>query len=223
MQETDELPWACPWRGWRARFDDPAAPWWGWRSIEKFWVDANFLHGAIPAFVAEKWPALRTLDLYDNDLGGTIPPELARLTGLHQLLLHDNRLTGTVPQALLALPKMQLLQFSVNPELGGCTSEEQLRANPRSVLGLWPHHTAFRITETAAECAAHLGAWVAPPPHDYDGELRAAMHAPLTAEEEAAEDAAGRAGPTKEQHGAEEDEEDEEGELREDEELREEL
>ena len=163
---TEEKPWQCPWAGWRARFDDPAAPWWGWRSIEMFWVDSNFFYGTIPAAMATRWPALRTLDLYDNDLSGTIPPEMGQMADLHQVLLHDNRLTGTVPAALLALPRLQQLQFSLNPELGGCTTHAGLA--PGALL--FKEHTAFQVLETEEACAAAVAAWAAATaePHTYD-------------------------------------------------------
>ena len=166
QQLTGERPWQCPWAGWRARFDDPAAPWWGWRSIEMFWVDSNFFYGTIPAAMATRWPALRTLDLYDNDLSGTIPPEMGQMADLHQVLLHDNRLTGTVPAALLALPRLQQLQFSLNPELGGCTTHAGLA--PGALL--FKEHTAFQVLETEEACAAAVAAWAAATaePHTYD-------------------------------------------------------
>ena len=168
QQLTDEHPWQCPWAGWRARFDDPAAPWWGWRSIEMFWVDSNFFYGTIPAAMATRWPALRTLDLYDNDLSGTIPPEMGQMVDLHQVLLHDNRLTGTVPAALLALPRLHQLQFSLNPELGGCTTHAGL--TPGAML--FKEDTAFQVLETEEACAAAVAAWAATTaPHTYDRPL----------------------------------------------------
>ena len=40
------------------------------------------------------------LDLYDNQLTGTLPTELGKLTKLEELYLHNNQLTGTIPTQL---------------------------------------------------------------------------------------------------------------------------
>jgi len=46
------------------------APWWSWHQLERFWVDANFLHGHFPPALVEAWPRLRSLDLQLNELSG---------------------------------------------------------------------------------------------------------------------------------------------------------
>ena len=43
---------------------------WSWRKLKKFWVDGVWLEGEIPSFIAQRWPDLQTLDLYDNNLTG---------------------------------------------------------------------------------------------------------------------------------------------------------
>ena len=90
-EEDPDLPWQCPDRGWRVKFDDASAPWWKWRKLEKLWVDASFFHGSIPDFIADKWPRLRTIGLYNNELTGTVPPSLGRLTDLTQTQLRARR------------------------------------------------------------------------------------------------------------------------------------
>ena len=49
------------------------APWWSWHQLERFWVDANFLHGHFPPALVEAWPRLRSLDLQLNELSGDGP------------------------------------------------------------------------------------------------------------------------------------------------------
>ena len=117
--DDPDLPWQCPDRGWKVKFDDASAPWWKWRRLEKFWVDANFFHGSIPDSIADKWPRLRTIDLYNNELTGTIPPSLGRLTDLTQIQLQDNDLEGTVPDEVLHLPKLIFLRVAKNARLYG--------------------------------------------------------------------------------------------------------
>ena len=43
------------------------------------------------------WHYLRILQLSNNQLTGSIPPELGNLTGLCWLMLDGNNLTGTIP------------------------------------------------------------------------------------------------------------------------------
>jgi hypothetical protein len=80
----DVEPWQCRADGWAPRFDDGAQPWWGWASLEAFWVDANFFRGRIPAEMAARWPRLRNLDLYSNDLTGPVPGSVGALRQLHK-------------------------------------------------------------------------------------------------------------------------------------------
>ena len=43
------------------------------------------------------------LDLYNNQLTGSIPPEIGNLTNLTGLGLHDNQLTGDIPNIICNL------------------------------------------------------------------------------------------------------------------------
>ena len=46
---------------------------------------------------------MRRLYLYDNDLTGSVPPQLGKLTALAGLRLNGNDLSGTVPPQLGSL------------------------------------------------------------------------------------------------------------------------
>jgi hypothetical protein len=118
-KNPSDYPWQCKSRGWHPKFDDLSQPFWAWKKMEKFWVDANFFQGSIPHEIATKWPKLRSLDLYNNDLTGTIPESLRKLTLLNNLQLQDNKLSGTVPSDLWGLNLLNTLHLSMNPELGG--------------------------------------------------------------------------------------------------------
>jgi hypothetical protein len=148
-EEDPDLPWQCPDRGWRVKFDDASAPWWKWRKLEKFWVDANFFYGSIPDFIADKWPRLRTIDLYNNALTGTIPLALGRLTDLTQIQLQDNDLEGTVPGEVLHLPKLIKLRVAKNARLyGDIMVDEMAEIKGRlqvTPLALNYQHTGIRL------------------------------------------------------------------------------
>ena len=54
------------------------------------------------------------LELVENELRGTIPPDLAHLTRLEQLILSRNRLSGTIPAWLGELDELVVLALSGN-------------------------------------------------------------------------------------------------------------
>ena len=58
------------------------------------------------------------LYLTDNQLSGTIPPELGNLTGLYELDLDTNQLTGTMPSQLGNLTGLYVLDLSKNQLAG---------------------------------------------------------------------------------------------------------
>ena len=74
------------------------------------------------------------LNLYDNNLLGTIPKELAQLTNLRELHLSTNHLMGPVPSELGQLTNLDALSLDGNdlsgpvpPELGQLTNLLELR------------------------------------------------------------------------------------------------
>lgn len=93
----------------------------GWSSIEKLWLDGNFITGTIPENLPEVWPSLQSLDLYDNMMEGAIPESLARLD-LVKFQLQGNNFSGTLPPSLAAKLTLETHAWNVaaNPELQGC-------------------------------------------------------------------------------------------------------
>ena len=61
---------------------------------------------------------LAVLELYGNELNGTIPAAIAKFTDLWYLDLERNRLTGTIPPALGRLKKLNTTYLACN-ELSG--------------------------------------------------------------------------------------------------------
>jgi len=112
--------WQCPWNSWAARLNNRAAPWWYWQKMERFWVDANFLHGDFPEELAKSWPAMRSLDLQLNEISGPLPSSLATLHNLSALRLHRNRFEGEVPSAIFSLPNLRYMNLEGNSGLHGC-------------------------------------------------------------------------------------------------------
>ena len=76
------------------------------------------------------------LSLSDNNLSGTLPPELGDLTQLRRLVLDNNELTGPIPSELGKLDWLTMLELSVNGLTG--TIPVELAALPHlDSLLLW--------------------------------------------------------------------------------------
>ncbi|KAK1416465.1 hypothetical protein QVD17_32256 [Tagetes erecta] len=79
--------------------------------------------------------ALEMLDLSQNELSGSIPSSLGRLTGLRALSFGSNRLNGPIPEALGRLRFLEVLDLSFNqingpiPTFSGPLIELQLSHN----------------------------------------------------------------------------------------------
>lgn len=59
-------------------------------------------------------PALRVLNLGQNNIDGFIPPSIGMLTNLISIELNGNSLNGTIPEAIGLLPKLVLFDVSNN-------------------------------------------------------------------------------------------------------------
>ena len=85
------------------------------------------------------------LDLSTNFLAGPIPPELGRLSSLHELNLERNALTGPIPPDLGQMSSLERLWLSGNdlsgplpPELGRLSSLEWLNLERNGLIGPVP-------------------------------------------------------------------------------------
>ena len=72
----------------------------------------NALTGQIPAGLGTLAQTLTRLELQENYLGGTLPPELGDLSALTSLNLSNNRLKGTIPLKILATVPVLLEHYS---------------------------------------------------------------------------------------------------------------
>ena len=85
------------------------------------------------------------LNLYFNQLSGSIPPELANLANLTELALSANQLSGSIPPELDNLTNLQRLALSSNqlsgsipPELGNLTNLQRLALSSNQLSGSIP-------------------------------------------------------------------------------------
>ena len=81
-------------------------------------LNDNQLSGSIPPELGNL-TALESLDLGNNQLSGSIPSELDDLTALEVLALNDNQLSGSIPPELGYLESLEHLALR-NNDLTGC-------------------------------------------------------------------------------------------------------
>ncbi|CAL1357872.1 unnamed protein product [Linum trigynum] len=80
-------------------------------SITVLDLSNNALSGTIPPQICNWLPYLVTLDLSNNDLTGSIPPDLSRCSYLNSLILSNNKLSGSIPYGFNSLSRLK--KFSV--------------------------------------------------------------------------------------------------------------
>ena len=114
------------------------------------------------------------LALQDNNLAGTLPTELARLSNLTELALHRNhQLTGAIPPELGNLSNLSLLslygnQFTgeIPPELGGLSNLSRLWLSANQLTGEIPPELrglsnlmelALNVNQLTGEIPSELG------------------------------------------------------------------
>ena len=88
------------------------------RRVAKLELYENQLTGSLPAELG-RLTQLRRLELFHHQLTGAIPPELGQLTQLQYLDLSSNQLTGAIPVELSQLTQLQSLYLSHNQLMGG--------------------------------------------------------------------------------------------------------
>ena len=94
---------------------------------------------------------LQYLYLSENELSGTIPAELARLTNLQTLSLYGNALSGPIPAGLGNLTNLEDLYLFANPLTGPLPQ----RLTQLSLRSFWIH-----FTQACAPADAAFQAWV---------------------------------------------------------------
>ena len=92
------------------------------RRVSKLELYENQLMGSLPAELG-RLTQLQRLELFHHQLTGAIPPELGQLTQLQYLDLSSNQLTGAIPVELSQLTQLQSLYLSHNQLMGGIPPE----------------------------------------------------------------------------------------------------
>jgi len=85
-------------------------------------LSENQLTGSIPPEIGNLIN-LSGLYLYNNQLTGSIPPEIGNLTNILYLYLENNQLTGSIPPELVSLTNLRNLNLSSNQLIGSIPPE----------------------------------------------------------------------------------------------------
>ncbi|XP_077231460.1 receptor kinase-like protein Xa21 [Tasmannia lanceolata] len=83
-------------------------------SLQKLYLDSNYLSSALPHSIANLSTQLTYLTLGRNQIFGSIPSGIENLVGLTALGMEENFLTGTIPVELGKLNKLQALALHTN-------------------------------------------------------------------------------------------------------------
>ncbi len=106
----------------------------GLQNIQELWVDQNpGITGPVFTFFGAL-PTLQSLSLTDNQLTGTLPSEIAKLTNMLQMWFYNNRLGGTFPQEWSSLTKLEKLEIEANTITGNLTGFCNRLGPPTGVL-----------------------------------------------------------------------------------------
>jgi hypothetical protein len=115
--------------------------------ITRLDLPANNLDGGLNPCLLDDLPALRVLDLRQNQLSGPIPSELGNLPNLQYLWLDDNQLSGSIPSSLGNLSSLRWLYLTNNQLTGGIPSSLGSLSNLQ-ILGLAGNQLAGGVPDT---------------------------------------------------------------------------
>lgn len=84
-----------------------------WPNIFSAWFDHNNITGTFPTEIG-KLTGLASFSLTNTTVRGTIPTEVGNLSGLRRLWLYGNHLHGTIPAELGNLPILEVVELYGN-------------------------------------------------------------------------------------------------------------
>lgn len=88
------------------------------RSLQNLDLSDNALSGSIPPQICTWLPYLVNLNLLNNRLSGSIPPEIVNCKFLNTLILSGNKLSGSIPYELGRLERLKTLSVANNDLTG---------------------------------------------------------------------------------------------------------
>ncbi|CAN1169384.1 Receptor-like protein EIX2 [Linum perenne] len=105
------------------RFEGPVPRW--STNATQFYLHENLFSGPLPRDIGTLMPRLRNLHLSENNLNGTIPSSICKMTDLQVLSLRNNHLSGKIPTSMGLLGMLGMLLLSENNLVGEIPSSLQ--------------------------------------------------------------------------------------------------
>ncbi|CAA7050055.1 unnamed protein product [Microthlaspi erraticum] len=99
------------------------------------------------SYIDSESPRILTLNLTENQLTGTITPEISKLTQLIELDLSNNDLSGDIPDFLADMKSLKLIKLNGNPNLNTIIPESLQRRLKRNSLTLILRETPRKENE----------------------------------------------------------------------------
>ena len=112
-------------------------------------------------------PNIFHIDLYENQLSGSIPPELGNCAAMKTLYLSKNQLTGDIPPELgkcTALENLYLqgnqLGGSIPPEIAQCAALKKVNLSENQICSYLHGSEVRSIPPELGQCTALTGLWL---------------------------------------------------------------
>ncbi|XP_054785099.1 putative leucine-rich repeat receptor-like serine/threonine-protein kinase At2g24130 isoform X2 [Prosopis cineraria] len=118
--------------------------------LKSLLLQENQIYGSIPDSVS-KLSSLMILNLTSNLLNGTISPEISKLSNLEQLFLSNNHFKTAIPEALGNCLNLGLLDLSHN-EFSGGIPESLGKLGRLNSLFLNNNHLTGKVPSTIGQC-----------------------------------------------------------------------
>jgi hypothetical protein len=136
------------WDNWMT--DAPICSWYGIECADDYYnYGGRFLEEGATGTVI-------SIDLADNGLTGSLPPQLFGMEGLEKLKLFSNSITGELPNELFSMPNLQYLDVDgnfmsgqISPDIGNLKSLEFLYVSNNRFTGPIPSEIG-KLTEVKA-------------------------------------------------------------------------
>lgn len=102
-------------------------------------LNDNNLSGSIPPEIGSFKKQLAALDLTKNKISGIIPNEIGRLVSMKKISIHENNISGSIPIEIGQMKMLQIVQLRDNNLTGSIPSE----------IGMLKQATAINLSDNS--------------------------------------------------------------------------
>lgn len=121
-------------------------------ALREMSIPVNYIQGTLPAGKISGLVNLRNVELFSNDLQGTIPDDIGKLANLEGLQLHINGLSGAIPPSLSNCTNLVKLILRVNNLEGDISNLDFSRLGRLQTVDLGNNYLTGSLPRTLYEC-----------------------------------------------------------------------